>query len=109
MRSPVIATSARSSPSGVTTVPRRMARSTALVAVLFEAREPIRLILFGQRFDKVVDVPVHTPFEVGEVVTEAPIGEPVLGEVVGAHLFGALAAADLRVARQGLARLALLG
>src|SRR5256714_2837271 len=81
---------------------------TGSIAVLFEAREAIGLVLFGQCFDEVIDVAVHAAVQVREVVAKTSIGEAVLREVVRAHLLGALAAADLRVARKRFARLPLL-
>src|SRR5438093_1527446 len=73
------------------------------LAVLFEAGEAIGLVLLRKRIDEVVDVTVHPPVEVREVVPEAAVGETVLGEIVRPHLLRTLAAPDLGVARGGLA------
>src|SRR3989442_6100557 len=94
--------------SALTIVRARSGPAIGSVAVLFETREAIGLVLLRQRFDEVVDVAVHAAVEVREVVSEAPVGEAVLREVVGAHLLRPLAATDLGVARRGLTRLALL-
>src|SRR5438445_2146846 len=95
--------------STLTIVTARSVPLTGSLAVLFEAREAIGLVLLGERFDEVIDVAVYTPVQVREVVSEASVGEAVLWKVVRPHLLGALAAPDLRVPRQRLARRALLG
>src|SRR5439155_23095013 len=77
-------------------------------AVLLEAGQALGLVLLRECVDEVVDLAVHAPLEVREVVAEAAVRDPVLWEVVGAHLLGALAAADLRTPRRGLERIALL-
>src|SRR5207253_5268899 len=94
--------------STLTIVTARSVPLTGSLAVLFKAREAIGLVLLRERFDKVVDVAVHTPVQVREVVSEASVGEAVLWEVVRPHLLRALAASDLGVARRRLARRALL-
>src|SRR5258705_4704873 len=68
------------------------------VRVLLEAREPLGLVLLPERVDHVVDVAVHAPLEIREVVAKSLVGEAVLREVVRAHLLGPLAATDLRAA-----------
>src|SRR5438552_5764449 len=93
--------------STLTIVTARSVPLTGSLAVLFKAREAIGLVLLRERFDKVVDVAVHTPVQVREVVSEASVGEAVLWEVVRPHLLRALAASDLGVARRRLARRAL--
>src|SRR5213082_3349859 len=94
--------------SASTIVTRRNVPLIASVAILLEAGEAIGLILLRERFDEIVDVAVHAPIQVREVVPEAPVGEAVLWEVVRPHLLRALAASDLGVARRRLARRALL-
>src|SRR6266566_986064 len=95
--------------SALTTVTARNVPLTGSLAVLFEAGEAIGLVLLRERIDEVVDVTVHTPVEVREVVSEASVSEAVLWEVVRPHLLRALAASDLGVARGRLALRALLG
>src|SRR2546430_46874 len=57
--------------STLTIVTARSVPLTGSLAVLFEAREAIGLVLLGERFDEVIDVAVHTPVQVREVVSEA--------------------------------------
>src|SRR5258705_493925 len=68
----------------------RGARGIRSVRVVLEARKALGLVLLRERVDHVVDVAVHTPLEVREVVAEALVGEAILREVVRAHLLGAL-------------------
>src|SRR5436190_1156913 len=94
--------------SASTIVTRRNVPLIASVAILLEAGEAIGLILLRERFDEIVDVAVHAPIQVREVVPEAPVSETILWEVVRPHLLRALAAPDLGVARGRLACRALL-
>src|SRR5437773_1858941 len=94
--------------SASTIVTRRNVALIASVAILLEAGEAIGLILLRERFDEIVDVAVHAPIQVREVVPEAPVSETILWEVVRPHLLRALAAPDLGVARGRLACRALL-
>src|SRR5436309_84414 len=88
----------------------RAARSAPpSIRVVLEAREALGLVLLRKRVDHVVDVTIHTTLEIRQVVAEPLVGESILREVVGAHLLGTLAAADLRAARRsGLELTALL-
>src|SRR2546430_15506630 len=95
--------------STFTSVTARSAPLIGSLAVLCEGGEPIGLVLLRKRLDEVVDVAIHAPIEVREVVSEAAVGETVLREVVRPHLLRALTASDLRVPRQRFARRALLG
>src|SRR6266550_1449693 len=95
--------------STLTIVTARSVPVTGSLAVLFEARETIGLVLLRKRIDQVVDVAVHTTVQVREVVSEAAVGEAVLREVVRPHLLRAFAASDLGVAGGRLALRALLG
>src|SRR5437667_10372915 len=95
--------------SAFTIVTRRSIRLIPSIAVLFEARHSVGLVLLGQRLDGSVDVAVHSTVEVGEVVPKTPVGETVLREVVGAHLLRALTPSDLGVTRGRLAGRALFG
>src|SRR5438105_4383650 len=94
--------------SALTIVTRRNVPLMASVAILLEAGEAVGLVLLRERFDEIVDVAVHAPIQVREVVPEAPVGETILWEVVRPHLLRALAAPDLGVARGRLACRALL-
>src|SRR5207237_8044712 len=94
--------------SALTIVTRRNVPLMASVAILLEAGEAVGLVLLRERFDEIVDVAVHAPIQVREVVPEAPVGEAILWEVVRPHLLRAPAAPDLGVARGRLACRALL-
>src|SRR5207253_3037057 len=94
--------------SALTIVTRRNVPLMASVAILLEAGEAVGLVLLRERFDEIVDVAVHAPIQVREVVPEAPVGETILWEVVRPHLLRALAAPDLGVARGRLACRAIL-
>src|SRR5882672_2681330 len=107
MRSPSMSTSARRLSCAVTTVPPRTA-TVMSVARLLEAREAVGLVLLAQLVDHVVDIAVHPPRDVREVVPDAFVGDAVLRVVVSARLLGALAVADLRATRIALLGVAAL-
>src|SRR5690349_3109501 len=58
--------------------------------------EPIRLVGHDQRVDQPVDLAIHDPWQGRQVEPDPVVGHPVLGEVVGPDLVGAIARADHR-------------
>ena len=57
--------------------------------------------MFGEFFDKILDVAVHGGGDVAAVVMDAVVGDAVLRIVVGADFFGAITGTDKRFARIG--------
>src|SRR5713226_5509630 len=94
--------------SAFTAVTTRSGPLTGSLFLFLEAREAVGLVLVGQLVDEIVDVAIHAPLDVREVVRDAFVGDAVLRVVVGARLLGPLAASDLRSPRVALLGLALL-
>src|SRR5438093_10933373 len=102
-----MSTSARRLSCAVTTIPPRTA-TVMSVARLLETCEAVGLVLLAQLIDELVDVAVHAPRDVREVVPDALVGDAVLRVVVCARLLGPLAMTDLRAPRVALLGIAAL-
>src|SRR5579883_1985036 len=62
-------------------------------------RELLGLVLLIERADELFEMPVHDLIELVEREVDAMVGDAALREVVGADALGAVARADLELAR----------
>src|SRR5690349_12052736 len=78
------------------------ASAGSAIAVSIVARQSGCLVGHHERVDQPVDVAVHHLRQRGQVELDPVVRDPVLGEVVGPDLVGAIAATDHRSAGGGV-------
>ena len=67
----------------------------AVLRVDTDGTQTFGIVIYGQGVDEFVDVAVEHAGDVREVLTDAVVGQAVLGEVVGTHFFGTFTSTDL--------------
>src|SRR5438105_4647181 len=96
--------STRASSAGVRDEPSSSRRHASIAAAIVPLRDgiayqPLTLLVGQQRIDDRIELAVENRFQIASRQADPMISEPVLGKVVRANFFAAVARADLRTPR----------